>query len=120
MIANSIKNMKQEMKGSEQPGINECTVYFVHLETGSVFKSEEFLLGNHHKEIIVFKTTHYFRLILPGGDAAHPAVVPDTAGTGAGLHLGRLHRPPALPRQHARQSVHHHNHNIMYCVLLLP
>ena len=42
MIANSIKNMKQEMKGSEQPGINECTVYFVHLETWSGFESEEF------------------------------------------------------------------------------
>ena len=85
MIANSIKNMKQEMKGSEQPGINECTVYFVHLETGSVFKSEEFLLVHLHKVLsIVFKTTLYFRLILPGGDADHPAVVPDAAGPGTG------------------------------------
>ena len=127
MIANSIKNMKQEMKGSEQPGINECTVYFVHLETGSVFKSEEFLLGNHHKVLsIVFKTTLYFRLILPGGDAAHPAVVPDTTGSSTGLHLGWLHRPPALPRQPARWSVHHHYHNICtaititYCLPLHP
>ena len=111
--------MKQEMIGSERPDQALMCVQFIlytwRLGLSSKVKSS-YLVITIKKLLSSKQPTHYFRILVSTGYAAHPAVVPDTAGPGTGLHLGWLHRPSALPRQPARRSVHHHYHNMLTCV----